>query len=66
MKALSEYALSELKLIYQILHQKLPEEPGLMDSDLLSELQAYLQQQASKDGVDVSLHADWANWLAGH
>lgn len=64
MKALSDYALSDLKLIYQILHQKLPEEPGLMDSDLLADLQRYLQQQASNDGVDVSLHADWASWLA--
>jgi len=63
-KALSDYALSDLKLIYQILHQKLPEEPGLMDSDLLADLQRYLQQQASNDGVDVSLHADWASWLA--
>lgn len=64
MKPLSDYPLSELKLIYRILHQQLPQEPGLMDSDLLAQLQVYLQQRAHEDGIDVSLHADWASWLA--
>ena len=63
MRALSEYALSDLKLIYQMLHERLPSDPMLMDSDLLQDLQTYLQQQASKDGIDVSLHAQWSSWL---
>lgn len=63
MKALSDYALSDLKLIYQMLHERLPTDPMLMDSDLLQDLQTYLQQQASSDGIDVSLHAQWSSWL---
>jgi len=63
MKALSDYALSDLKLIYQMLHERLPTDPTLMDSDLLQDLQTYLQQQASQSGIDVSLHAQWSNWL---
>jgi hypothetical protein len=63
MKALSEYALSDLKLIYQMLHERLPSDPVLMDSELLQDLQTYLQQAARKDGIDVSLHAQWSSWL---
>ena len=63
MKSLDAYALGELKQIYQLLHAQLPEKPALMDSQLLHDLQSYLQQQARDAGVDVSLHAEWAAWL---
>ncbi len=63
MKNLADYSLSDLKLVYQLLHQRLPENPMLMDSELLHDLQTYLQQQASQAGVDVSLHGQWSNWL---
>ncbi len=63
MKSLDEYALGELKLIYRLLHNQLPEQLALMDSQLLHDLQAYLQQQARAAGVDVSHHAEWAAWL---
>lgn len=63
MQALTSYSLDELKLIYQLLHRQLPEYPALIDSDLLQDLQQYLQQCANQDGVDVSLHGDWAAWL---
>ena len=63
MKSLDAYALGELKQIYQLLHAQLPEQPALMDSQLLHDLQSYLQQQARDAGVDVSLHAEWAAWL---
>jgi hypothetical protein len=63
MKSLDEYPLSELKLIYRLLHSQLPEQLALMDSQLLQDLQTYLQQQAREDGVDVSLHGEWAAWL---
>jgi len=65
MRALSDYAINDLKLIYQLLHERLPEDPMLMDSDLLQDLQTYLQKQAANDGIDVSLHAQWASWLNG-
>ena len=65
MTALPDYPLDELKLIYRLLHEALPENPELMDSDLLQDLQRHLQQAASADGVDVSLHAQWAAWLHG-
>lgn len=63
MKPLSEYAISDLKLVYQMLHERLPHDPMLMDSELLQDLQTYLQQQARNEGIDVSMHAQWAGWL---
>ena len=65
MKALDTYAISELKLIYSILHSQVLGYPGLMDSDLLQDLQSLLQSQASKDNVDVSDHGQWDDWLKG-
>ena len=58
-----QYPLQELKLIYRILHAALPETQELMDSELLEDLQRYLQRRAKEEGVDVSLHAQWAVWL---
>jgi hypothetical protein len=63
MKTLTDYSLTELKLIYSLLHNQVAEYPDLMDSDLLQDLQTQLQKQATQDGVDVSTHADWAGWL---
>ena len=63
MTPLDGYPLDELKLIYRLLHSQLPEHMALMDSQMLHDLQTYLQQQASKDGIDVSLHGEWAAWL---
>ncbi len=63
MKPLDAYSLNELKLVYQLLHRQLPDNMQLMDGELLQDLQTYLQQQARQDGVDVSLHSEWANWL---
>jgi len=64
MKSLDTYALSELKLIYSILHSQILEKPDLMDSDLMHDLQTFLQSGASKDGVDVSDHGAWDIWLS--
>lgn len=65
MKPLNEYDLDELKLIYRLLHSQLQAEIELMDSALLHDLQGHLQTQARADGVDVSVHAQWATWLNG-
>ena len=65
MNPIDSYAISELKLIYSILHSQVLEHPGLMDSDLLQDLQSFLQSQASKDDVDVSDHGQWDDWLKG-
>lgn len=64
-KSIEDYPLAELKGIYRALHAQLPQHPELMDSDLLQDLQHLLQQKARADGVDVSLHAEWASWLHG-
>lgn len=63
MKTLKDYPITELKLIYNLLHTQLPIHTELMDSELLQDLQHQLLLQASSEGVDVSLHADWASWL---
>ncbi len=63
MKSLDTYPLSELKLVYTLLHSQVLEQPALMDSTLLQDLQSYLQAQARNEQVDVSLHAEWDAWL---
>lgn len=63
MKKLNEYPLAELKNIYSALHNQVLEHPALMDSDLLHDLQTFLQSQATLAKIDVSTHADWENWL---
>ena len=62
-KALNQYPLSELKLIYSFLHAQISQQPELMDSEILHDLQILLQQLAKQDGVDVSTHSEWAIWL---
>ena len=64
MKSLDTYPVAELKLIYSILHSQVLEKPDLMDSNLLQDLQTFLQSQASKDNVDVSDHGQWDDWLS--
>ena len=63
MKSLDHYDLDELKLIYLTLHAALPDNPQLMDSELLQALQIHLQQLANSANVDVSHHGQWAHWL---
>lgn len=65
MKTLTDYDLAELKLIYRLLHSHLHSEIELMDAQLMHDLQRHLQARASADGVDVSVHAQWATWLNG-
>lgn len=65
MKNLNDYPVAELKLIYSLLHSQIIEQPALMDSDLLQDLQRLLQSQATQEKVDVSTHAEWAAWLDG-
>ena len=65
MNQFSQYPLDELKLVYSLLHRALQEQPELMDSELLQDLQTYLQAAAKQAGVDVTIHARWAGWLAG-
>jgi len=64
MKNLNEYPLAELKLIYSLLHLQIIEQPALMDSDLLHDLQRFLQSQATQNNVDISAHSEWAAWLS--
>ena len=63
MKSLDQYPPSELKHIYRTLHARLQEDFELMDSELLHDLQGWLQDRAGEEGVDVSIHAEWASWL---
>ncbi len=65
MRNLDSYADNDLKLIYRLLHDGLASNPELMDSELLHDLQTILQQKAKHDGVDVSMHSQWAAWLSG-
>ena len=63
MKPLDSYELTDLKRIYRILHGQLQNDFDLMDSELLHDLQTWLQARAGSEGVDVSIHAQWAAWL---
>lgn len=63
MKSLDQYQPSDLKHIYRTLHARLKQDFELMDSELLHDLQGWLQARATAEGVDVSVHAQWAAWL---
>ncbi len=63
MKSLDSYELTDLKHIYRTLHGQLQQDFELMDSELLLDLQTWLQATAGDEGVDVSIHAQWAAWL---
>lgn len=64
MKKLDEYSIDDLKLIYRALHSQLQTNSALLDSELLHDVQTTLQMRARIEGVDVSHHAHWADWLA--
>ena len=63
MKSLDSYELTDLKRIYRTLHRQLQEDFELMDSELLLDLQTWLQSRAGEEGVDVSIQAQWAALL---
>ena len=60
---MTDYPLSERKLVYRVLHESLARHPELMDLLFLDHLQADLQKRAAADGVDVSDHGAWDAWL---
>jgi hypothetical protein len=60
---IAAHCQQELKLIYRALHKQLTRFPDLMDTHFLIELQSFMQKQASADGVDVTVHAEWEAWL---
>lgn len=62
-KTLDSYTATELKLVYRTLHAALTEQPELMDSDLLTDLQAHLHFLAVEQGVDPTDHAALDRWL---
>ncbi|HCP47199.1 MAG TPA: hypothetical protein DIU15_14245 [Deltaproteobacteria bacterium] len=63
MQTLSHYDLTELKLIYRVLHSQLMDHLDLMDAQLFEDMQTWLQTVARKEGVDVSDHKQWDAWL---
>jgi hypothetical protein len=63
MKRFAQFDLTELKLIYRVLHQHLMEHIELMDADFFEDLQRWLQLIAQGQGVDVSDHSQWDAWL---
>jgi hypothetical protein len=63
MKLFTDYPIIELKLIYNVLHANVQAHFELMDSELLSDLQKYLQNIAMKEGIDVTHHNQWKTWL---
>lgn len=60
---MDNYPLDEQKLIYRVLHKQLVHYPELMEGEFLDDLQRNLQQAAQADGVDISDHGAWDEWL---
>lgn len=58
-----EAPLEEWRLVYRVLHASLTRHLELLDVEFLSALQKRLQEEATRDGVDVSHHAAWDAWL---
>ena len=63
MTSLAGWQTDDLKLIYRVLHAHLMDHAELMDSALFAALQAHLQAEARKDGVDLTDHSAWDAWL---
>jgi hypothetical protein len=63
MKNLQDYPVSELKLIYRTLHAQLMSDTELLDSELLHDLQTWLQKKAAEEGVELTDHRHWDAWL---
>jgi len=63
MQTLAHYDLSELKLIYRVLHSQLMDHLDLMDAQLFEDIQSWLQTIARQEGIDVSDHGQWDAWL---
>lgn len=59
----AHFDLTELKLVYRVLHQHLMEHIELMDAEFFEALQRWLQTIAGSQGVDVSDHSQWDAWL---
>ncbi|MHB1942069.1 MAG: hypothetical protein ACYCP0_03270 [Acidiferrobacteraceae bacterium] len=62
-RRLTDYTLPELKRVYVTLHAALEQDPALMDSELLQDLQQLLQRRADEAQVDATDHAAWDRWL---
>ena len=60
---MERYPLSELKLVYRVLHRHLAQHTELMDARCFDDLQRYLQRQAQAEGVDATDHGAWDAWL---
>lgn len=60
---MEKYPLSELKLLYRVLHRHLTQYTELMDAQIFDDLQRHLQRQATAEGVDVADHGAWDAWL---
>ncbi len=63
MKNLQDYPVSELKLIYRTLHAELMSNTEFIDSQLLHDLQTWLQKKAAEEGVELADHRQWDAWL---
>jgi hypothetical protein len=60
---MNSYSQDDLKLIYRVLHRHLGQHPELLDSLFFEDLQRRLHKQAGAEGVDVSDHGAWDEWL---
>lgn len=57
------FPLNDWKLVYRVLHSQLTRETKLLDCEFFEALQAHLQVQARKEGVDGTDHGAWDSWL---
>ncbi len=58
-----KYDLKEWKLIYLQLRNAITVYPELLDSEMLNDLQTYLQGKAESIDLDPLDHETWINWL---
>lgn len=58
-------SIEELKEIYRALFQALrsSQQDKFDESDLLMDLQLFLQRMAREDGVDATIHEEWEKFL---
>lgn len=61
--SIKTYKVSDLKRVYRVLHKHILVNTDLMGSEVLEDLQAYLQGVAALSGIDIANHGAWDRWI---
>jgi hypothetical protein len=59
-----EASLEELKAVYRVLLEHMPDHPELEGNEFMDSVRRFLVAQATVEGVDTGDEDEWLRWLA--